>query len=95
MNHSRQQPPLIRIPVGTPARKCKECPAVIYMVQTKTGKWQPVRADVEGGRAPDDFPTGQLTLGETITPAVVDDPKPGWGYSHFADCPAAERFRRD
>lgn len=45
-------PKFFTIPAGTGNQKCRGCDALVYWVKTEKGKLMPVRADVEGGRAP-------------------------------------------
>lgn len=86
----------ITVPQGTPAAKCRGCDATIYWITTKYGRKSPVDCDparVEGARVPSaliDPLQLSLVLG---TAGGANTPRDGLGASHFANCPAADRFR--
>ena len=76
--------------------KCKSCGAEIRWIRLVTGKMMPVNSE----KVPYSYdPKGTMTLmtedGRVITKAVLDMKSDAYGYvSHFATCPAADRFRR-
>lgn len=77
---------LFPIPSGTPATRCKKCPAVIYLIPGKNvGKFIPIAIEAQ-------LET-KLGIVSTLAraPTSTED---GYGYPHFADCPEAESFRR-
>lgn len=73
----RNEPPLIVIPPGTPARNCsgKDCGKVFYWApHPKTLRNHPVSIDHPRGKAP-------------------TETEPGAGVSHYSNCPNANDFR--
>lgn len=78
---------LWEIPAGTPPRKCERCPEMVYFVRNeKTKKPMPLSVEVtlltKNGRVY----TGAYKPG-TINVS-------GRGFSHFANCPHAAKFRK-
>ncbi len=71
------------VPPASPHRRCDRCPAEIYWIRTPRGARMPINCDVDGGQRPD---PGAPLLGE--------EPKPGRGRPHFADCNGADQFRK-
>lgn len=74
------------IPPGTRAEQCHKCPATIYMVPNEnSGKPMPLAVAPE-------LETKQFGVVATLARAPTMQEE-GFGYSHFADCPAAASFR--
>lgn len=77
---------------------CKGCGAHIVWIRTKAGKSMPCNSlildfkIVPGGKEKIVTPDGDVVSGIT---GIDADEKDGMGYtSHFATCPAANKFRK-
>lgn len=76
--------------------KCKACGADIIWIKTKNGK--PMPCDSQKIPYRNTFPKGSLTLvcpDGRIAKGEFDITSDTFGYqSHFATCPAADRYRK-
>lgn len=85
-------PPLIPIPWDTPPAACRGCGETIYFVtDPRTRRPHPVSVACPRCRPP----RREATVRDPATGAesVVAARRDGQGISHFANCPAADRFR--
>ena len=86
-------PPLIAIPWDTPPTTCRGCGESIYFVtDARTRQRHPVsvacaRCVPPRREATERDPTTGMEV-------VTAERRDGRGISHFANCPAADRFRR-
>lgn len=86
-------PPLIPIPWDTTATACRGCGAPIYFViDPRTRRRHPVSVACPRCLPPRREETERDPA--TGTEIVTAERRDGRGISHFANCPAADRFQR-
>lgn len=83
----------IVVKAGTPVKACRDqgCGKPIYFaVHPRSGRPHPVDCHVPGGLEP------SVHAGDPLPSLFGEDlvAQNGRGISHFATCPAAEKFRR-
>ena len=85
-------PPLIPIPWDTASAACRGCGETIYFVpDARTRRPHPVSVACPRCRPPRRERTERDPV--TGTEVVTAERREGRGISHFANCPAADRFR--